>query len=84
MQVKACHRYVSSLERKLLNKERTKVREGLSRWRLLTRGFRKRQTRSSAPDDALLIEEVIDDFDAIAHLDLSLFGHGENGTNQLA
>ena len=27
----------------------------------------------SAPDDALLIEEVIDDFDAIAHLDLCLF-----------
>jgi hypothetical protein len=36
-------------------------------------GFRKWQTRSSAPDDAFLIEEVIDDFDAIAHLDLCLF-----------
>jgi len=39
--------------------------------------------RSSTPDDALLIEEVIDDFDAITHLDLSLFRHGEDGTDQL-
>jgi len=47
-------------------------------------GFRKWETRSSAPDDALLIEEVIDHFDAITHLDLGLFGHGEDGTDQLA
>jgi hypothetical protein len=38
----------------------------------------------SAPDDAFLIEEVIDHFDAIAHLNLGLFGHGEDGTNQFA
>ena len=47
------------------------------------RGFRKWRTRSSAPDHALLIEEVIDHFDAITHLDLRLFGHGEDGTDQL-
>ncbi len=40
--------------------------------------------RSSAPDDALLIEEIVDHFDAIAHLDLGLFRHGEDGTDQLA
>ena len=40
--------------------------------------------RSSAPDDAFLIEEVVDHFDAITHLDLRLFGHGEDGTDQLA
>lgn len=38
----------------------------------------------SAPDDALLIEEVIDDFNAIPHLDLGFLGHGEDGTDQLA
>ena len=40
--------------------------------------------RSSAPDDALLIEEVVNHFDAITHLDLRLFGHWEDGTDQLA
>lgn len=40
--------------------------------------------RSSTPDDAFLIEEVVDHFDAITHLDLRLFGHGEDGTNQLS
>lgn len=50
----------------------------------LDRGFREWRTRGSAPDDAFLIEEVIDHFDAIAHLDLRLFGHGEDGTDQLA
>ena len=48
------------------------------------RGFREWRTRPSAPDDAFLIEEVIDHFDAITHLDLRLFGHGEDGTDQLA
>ena len=38
----------------------------------------------SAPDDVLLIEEVIDDFDTVTHLDLGFFGHGEDGTDQLA
>jgi hypothetical protein len=51
---------------------------------LQDRGFREWRTWSSAPDDAFLIEEVIDHFDAIAHLDLRLFGHGEDGTDQLA
>ena len=40
---------------------------------LQDRGFREWRTRGSAPDNALLIKEVIDDFDAIAHLDLCLF-----------
>jgi hypothetical protein len=39
---------------------------------------------SSAPDDSFLIEEVVDDFDAIAHLDLRLFRHGKDRTDQLA
>jgi len=39
---------------------------------------------SSAPDNTLLIEEVIDHFDAITHLDLRLFRHGKDGTDQLA
>src|SRR5512141_6838 len=47
-------------------------------------GYRKKRTRSSTPDDALLIEEVIDYFDTVTHLNLGLFGHGEDGTNQLA
>ena len=47
-------------------------------------GIRRWRTRSLAPDDAFLIEEVIDHFDAIAHLDLRLFRHGEDGTDQLA
>ena len=38
----------------------------------------------SAPDDAFLIEEVIDHFDAVPHLDLCLFRHRENGADQLA
>jgi hypothetical protein len=38
----------------------------------------------SAPDDALLIEEVVDDFDAVTHLDLGFLGHGKDGTDQLA
>ena len=37
----------------------------------------------SAPDDAFLIEEVVDHFDAVTHLNLRLFRHRENGTNQL-
>ena len=51
---------------------------------ILDRGLKKWRTLSSAPDDAFLIEEVVDDLDAIAHLDLRLFGHGEDGTDQLA
>lgn len=50
----------------------------------LDRGLRKWRTRASAPDDAFLIEEVIDHFDAITHLDLCLFGHGEDRTDQFA
>ncbi len=38
----------------------------------------------SAPDDAFLIEEVIDHFDAVAHLNLGLLGHRKNSTDQLA
>jgi len=38
----------------------------------------------SAPDNAFLIEEVIDHFDAVTHLNLRLFRHRENGANQLA
>ena len=51
---------------------------------LQDRGFREWRTRGSAPDDAFLIEEVIDHFDAITHLNLGLFRHGEDGTDQLA
>jgi hypothetical protein len=40
--------------------------------------------RSSTPDDPFLIEEVIDDFDAVAHLNLGFFGHWENGTDQFS
>ena len=40
---------------------------------ILDRGLKKWRTLSSAPDDAFLIEEVIDHFDAITHLDLRLF-----------
>jgi hypothetical protein len=47
-------------------------------------GFREWRTRGSAPDDAFLIEEVIDDLDAIPHLDLRFFRHGDDGTDQLA
>lgn len=36
------------------------------------------------PDDALLVQEIVDDFDAIAHLYLRLFGHGQHGPDQLA
>ena len=36
------------------------------------------------PDDALLVQEIVDDFDAIAHLYLCLFGHGQHGPDQLA
>jgi len=50
----------------------------------LDRGFREWKTRELAPDDAFLIEEIIDDFDAIAHLNLRLFGHRKNSANQLA
>ena len=50
----------------------------------LDRGSEVEKVWSSAPDDAFLIEEVIDHFDAIAHLDLGLFGHGKDSTDQLA
>lgn len=30
----------------------------------------------STPDDALLVHEVFNHFDTIAHLDLGLLGHG--------
>jgi hypothetical protein len=47
-------------------------------------GIQELEGGSSAPDDAFLIEEVVDHFDAITHLDLRLFGHREDGTDQLA
>lgn len=37
-----------------------------------------------APDYALLIQEIVDDFKAVAHLRLRLLGHGKNGSHQLA
>jgi hypothetical protein len=40
--------------------------------------------RGLAPDDAFLIEEVVDHFDAITHLDLRFLGHWKDGTDQLA
>jgi hypothetical protein len=38
----------------------------------------------STPDDAFLIEEIVDDFNAVPHLDLGLLGHGKDGADQLA
>lgn len=40
--------------------------------------------RLSAPDNAFLIEEVIDHFDAITHLHLGFFGHRKDSTEELA
>lgn len=37
-----------------------------------------------APDNPLLVQEVIDDFDAIAHLYLGSLGHGQHSPDQLA
>jgi hypothetical protein len=37
----------------------------------------------STPDDALLIQEVFDHFNTVAHLDLGLLGHGQHRANQL-
>jgi hypothetical protein len=56
---------------------------GLSRGRFRS-GIEEMKNAVLAPDDAFLVEEVIDHFDAITHLDLGLFGHGEDGTDQLA
>jgi hypothetical protein len=63
--------------------ERTKAR-GTCQEGNVGQEFRKWGTRLSAPDYALLIEEVVDDLNAITHLYLRLFGHRENGTDQLA
>jgi hypothetical protein len=73
-----------SYKEKTLGKERTKVREACQDVVILDRGSKEWETRSSAPDNALLIEKVVDNLDAITHLDLRLFGHGEDGTDQLA
>ncbi len=56
----------------MYGKERTKAREVCQDGGVIY-GDSGDGARSSAPDHALLIEEVIDHFDAIAHLDLRLF-----------
>jgi hypothetical protein len=84
MQVNACHRCVSWLEGKDLGQGAYEGARGPVKMATLDRGFRKWRTRSLAPDDAFLIEEVIDHFDTITHLDLRLFGHREDGSEQLA
>lgn len=52
----------------------------LCNWRRERTEFRLER---SAPDDTFLIEEVFDHFDAIAHLDLRLFGHGQDRSDEL-
>jgi len=50
-------------------------------------GIKNRRGENSeqlAPDYALLIQEIVDDFKAVAHLRLRLLGHGKNGSHQLA
>jgi hypothetical protein len=42
------------------------------------------EEKPSTPDDAFLIEQVVDDFDAVAELGLSPLGHRENGADKLA
>lgn len=37
-----------------------------------------------APNNLLLVQEVVDDFDAVAHLQLRLLGHRKHCTHQLA
>lgn len=37
-----------------------------------------------APDHSFLVQQVLNDFDAVPHLDLSLFRHGEHSPDQLA
>jgi hypothetical protein len=63
---------VCLLVKQRYGKERTKTWKGCQEG-TLDREFREWETRGLAPDDAFLIEEIIDDFDAIAHLDLRLF-----------
>ena len=65
------------------DQERTNAREDCQEGALIGE-VRDLESGSSAPDDAFLIEEVIDHFDAVTHLNLGLFGHGKDGTNQLA
>jgi hypothetical protein len=55
----------------------------------LSRGWfvteiRLERIRRLAPDDAFLIEEVVDHFDAFTHLGLGLFGHRQDGSDNLA
>jgi hypothetical protein len=45
---------------------------------------REMSNRRLAPDDAFLVEEVIDYFDAFTHLGLGLFGHRQDGPDDLA
>lgn len=54
------------------------VRNGLS-----PAGRRIVEARGLAPDNPLLVQEVIDDFDAIAHLYLRFLGHGKYSPDQL-
>src|SRR5215831_13685716 len=55
----------------------------LSRGRLVTEPRVMREGRL-APDDAFLVEEVVDYFDAFTHLGLSLFRHRQNGPDDFA
>jgi hypothetical protein len=47
-------------------------------------GAAREQQDRLTPDDALLVHQVIDDFDAVTELKLRLLGHGENGSDELA
>ncbi len=42
------------------------------------------RNRRLAPDDSFLVEEVIDYLDAFTHLGLGLFGHRQDGPDDLA
>lgn len=48
------------------------------------RGGRTLYRGRLTPDDPFLIQQVVDDFDAVAHLNLSLFGHGDDGSHQFS
>ena len=59
-------------------------------WPVAKRAKAARVTRSnqwaggrSAPDNPFLVQEIVDDFNAIPHLDLGLLRHGEHGPHEL-